>query len=666
MKTLHLSWSRDRLPLAWRPFRDSLLRSIDATAILIGVLTLCVFSLHGNARSPTAEDRPPSIVLIAADDLGIFDLGCYGRMEHRTPNLDRLAASSVRFTSAYCGLPICSASRAALMTSKYPARLNVTTYLPGRPDAVTQKLLQPAIEPGLVPSEQTIAEVLQRSGYATGIFGKWHLGGGLSAPSEQGFETVFEPAGEGDPETTGGKNEHLITDRAIEFIRAQEDKPYFCYIPHHSPHILLHESESAIARNSDAWNPLYAAAVESLDQSIGKLLSAIEDSPNANNTIVIFTSDNGGLHVPEGHALPVTHNGPFRAGKGFLYEGGLRVPLIVRWPKRITVPKTIEEPVWLLDVLPTLLAAADLKTDRTVGPVDGQSLLGVLIGDTKPAELRERTFYWHLPHYTNQGSRPSGAIRRGAWKLIEDYESGSAELYNLDRDPGEKGDVAEQNPQVVETLRTALTEWRRATAAQSNSPNPKWDAARHRALYIDQDPSKLDGSATSAQRVADAWSSWRKGMNQAIAGEKPVLKDTEHAVRLMASDSKPHGTKIRYEPETYKNVVGYWTEVDDWVEWELESALDGTAELQIHCGCGSGNGGSEVDVLVHVPGEAEQRLPWTVRETGHFQNIVIESLGKVALHPGKIRLEVRPRKKAAAAVVDIRQIVLLPIDSPKK
>lgn len=637
---------------------------VRAVVLAVALLAFGAPGLPRNASAQNASTRSteslPNIVLIVADDLGIYDLGCYGRAEHRTPNLDRLAASGMRYTTAYCGLPICSASRAALMTSKFPSRLHLTTYLPGRPDAPSQKLLQPRIEPGLVPSEQTLAEVLKRSGYATGLFGKWHLGGGPSAPAEQGWDVVYEPAGNGDPATTGGKNEYAITDRAIEFIRQSGDRPYLCYVPHHSPHITLQETDASVARNSKAWNPLYAAAIESLDTAVGRLLDAIDASPRGRNTLVIMTSDNGGLHVPEGHPLPVTHNGPYRAGKGYLYEGGVRVPMMVRWPDRIRPSQTLDAPVWTLDVLPSVLEAAGLKTDRTVGPVDGQSLFTQWTGDAAATQSSERTFYWHLPHYTNQGSRPAGAIRRGRWKLIEDYESDTAELYDLESDIGERNDVSGQHPDRVAELRDALKQWRVRTAAQSNSPNPDFDPASHRGLYIDRDPSKLRGGESDASSIAESWKPWRQAMNRAVQNRAPQLKDAAKRILLPASASKTHGTKIRYEPETYKNVVGYWTEVDDWAEWEFESTHDGWMDLEIHAGCGSGNGGSDVEVTVSVAGEADQKFDWKVRETGHFQNIVIEPIGRVRLRPGAARVTVRPKKKAAVAVVDIRQIVLLP------
>lgn len=626
-------------------------------------LLLAIFLCFVAAPLACSQERP-NVVLILADDLGINDLHCYGREEHRTPHLDRLAAEGTQFRCAYCALPICSASRAGLMTSKYPARLHLTTYLPGRPDAPSQKLLQPRIEPGLVPTEQTIAEVLQREGYATGLFGKWHLGGGESAALRQGFDVAFEPAGNGDPATTGGKNEFLITEKAIEFIRAQGERPYFCYVPHHAPHITLSETKAKMEKHAGAWNPEYAATIESLDEAVGRLLKAIDESPRAADTIVIFTSDNGGLHVPEGHEEPVTYNGRLRAGKGFLYEGGLRVPLLIRWPKNYAAGQKIEAPVSLLDILPTLCEAAKINVSQTVGPIDGQSIASLLSTDAgarqkaeKAAE--ERAFYWHLPHYTNQGSRPAGALRRGRWKLVEDYESGEVKLYDFKFDVGEEHGTQTEYTEIVDELTRDLAAWRKRIAAQECTPNPNFDAEMHRRLYIDKDPSDFPfGWENSAREIGKQWRSWRQGMNKAIAGQKPVLNNTAAAIKLSAQVAKTHGKNLRYEPETYKNVLWYWTEVGDWAEWEFDSAMEGKAEVQIHCGCAGG--GSEVDVILKTPGASDQTLKWTVRDTGHFQNIVIETLGEVTLAKGKCTLEVRPRKKRGAAVTDIRQILLVP------
>lgn len=635
---------------------------------LILAVLLCLTSAASTLAQAPATPTRPNIVLIVADDLGINDLNCYRsnqeQKDNNTPNIDGLAAAGTKFTSAYCALPICSASRASLLTSKYPARLHLTTYLPGRADAPSQKLLQPRIEPALVPTEQTLAEVLKREGYATGAFGKWHLGGGDSAPKKQGFDVAFEPPGNGDPAVNGGKNELLIMDKAVEFIKAQGEKPYFCYVPHHSPHIMLNEERSRVEKYAKAWNPLYAATVERLDDAVGGILDAIEASPRADDTIIIFTSDNGGLHVPEGHEQPATNNGhSCRAGKGYLYEGGLRVPLIIRWPKGFAGSEIVGVPVSLLDIVPTLLDYAKIDVSKTIGPVDGQSFVGLHSDDEEPYRkalnaARTRTFYWHLPHYTNQGSRPSGAIRHGDHKLIEDYETGAVELYE-NADLGiEQKNVADKHPEVVAALKAKLVAWRKSVAAQELKPNPDFDEALHRKLYIESDPSKISANGQTAEQIGKAWKEWRAAMNQAVAGRKSVLNNTAAAIHLSPAVAKTHGKNLRYEPEPYKNVLGYWTEVDDWAEWEFDSPIAGKAEIQIHCGCSGG--GSEVDVILKTPGAADQVLKWTVRDTGHFQNIVIETLGEVTLAKEKCTLEVRPRKKAGAAIVDIRQVLLVP------
>lgn len=619
--------------------------------------------------SAHAQERPPNVVLILADDMGVFDLGCYGRSDHRTVHLDQLALEGIKHTSAYCGLPICSASRASLLTSKYPARLHLTTYLPGRADATSQRLIQPQIEPALVSSAQTLAEVLKRSGYATGIFGKWHLGSGQSSALQQGFDVSVEPPGNGDPTSTGGKNENLITDKAIEFIKANGDKPYFCYVPHHSPHIMLHEQQSKIDRNAKAWNPLYAATIESLDESIGRLLKAVDESGQAANTIVIFSSDNGGLHVPEGHPTPATYNGIYRAGKGYLYEGGLRIPLLVRWPAKIQQSRTIDAPVSLLDIMPTILEAAGIEPGKSVGPVDGQSQLAAWTQGKTPPE--DRVFYWHLPHYTNQGSKPTGAVRRGKWKWVEDYEMQTGALYDLSQDISEQNNVAKSHPEVSAQMHQLLAGWKNSIAAQECLPNPKVNPELHADLYTLQDASTIDGRSQTAQQIADAWAAWRASMNRAIDKIPAKLKKTQGALVLHASDSKPQGKRIRYEPETYKNVVGYWTEVDDWVEWSMQIPASGVYRVELHCGCGSGNGGSMVDVQIDCPKAdpnntdnseiTTHTLEWKVRDTGHFQNIVIEPLGTVKLQAGAGKLRVKPKTKAAAAVADIREVHLIPI-----
>ena len=285
-------------------------------------LLLLPVTLHADDRVPTTL---PNIVFILADDLGINDLGCYGRSEHHTPNLDRLAADGMRLTSAYCALPICSASRAAIMSGKNPARLHLTTFLPGRPDCPSQQLLHPVIRQQLPLEETTLAEHLKAAGYATACIGKWHLGGAGFGPREQGFD-VYHPgqAVTTPSDTEGGKGEYDLTAQAEKFIEASRDRPFFLYLAHNSPHIPYSAKEKLVAENHGAFEPAYAAVIESLDDTVGQLLRRLDALGLAANTIVIFTSDNGGLHVPELSHERITHNAPYRAGKGFLHEGGLR------------------------------------------------------------------------------------------------------------------------------------------------------------------------------------------------------------------------------------------------------------------------------------------------------------------------------------------------------
>lgn len=621
------------------------------------IVFFCAFVLSmvfGVAVRATDSNDHPNIVLIFADDLGIYDLGCYGRGDHNTPNLDKLASQGIRYTSAYCGLSICSASRASLLTGKSCARLHLTTFLAGRPDAESQLLLHPRIQSHLPLAERTLAELLSGAGYRTGLFGKWHLGGGKTGPKEQGFDVAVEPKGNGAiDEKEGGKNEYAIVDAAIDFLKSENDRPSFCYIPQHSPHVALAAPRELIDKNAKAFNPLYAATVESLDKAIGKLLTAVDALKRP--TIVIFSSDNGGLHVPEVHELPVTHNGPFRAGKGYLYEGGLRIPLIVRWPGKVDAGRTVDAPVSLMDLMPTLMEIVGLEPSKTVGPLDGASLKQNWLQPAVAVEKSERSFFWHFPHYTNQGSRPAAATRQGNWKLIEYLEDGAIELYDLEKDVGEKNNVAKDFSDKATSLAESLHQWQKRTGVQFGVPNPNAKPEVHKRLYIDSDPTRLD-SSEGAEAVAKKWKAWRTEMNRVVAGRKTLLKDAGSEITLTAATGTPHGKNLRYEPESYKNVLGYWTELDDWADWDLTIPKDGKYEIEVQCGCGANNGGSVVRLEV-----GSESLLWTVRETGHFQNMIIENIGSVNLKAGKCKLAVKPQSKKGAAVMDIRTIVLRPI-----
>ena len=451
----------------------------------------------------------PNIVFILADDLGINDLGCYGRKEHRTPNLDRLAKDGMRFTSAYAACPVCSPTRAAILTGKSPARLHLTTFLPGRGDATSQKLLHPTMVPQLPLRETTLADSLKTAGYATASIGKWHLGGGGKfSPDKRGFDVVHAGNANTTPSVDeGGKGESDLTRKAIAFVTANRDRPFFLYLCHNTPHIPLGARAELIAKYRDTYHPTYAAMMHEMDESVGQLLKALDDLQLREKTIVVFTSDNGGLHVPELKDDPPTHNTPYRAGKGFLYEGGIRVPLIVRWPGTIAAGAECHTPVISTDWTPTFLALSGVKTDSAF---DGVSLGNLMRGEM----AKSRPLFWHVPHYTNQGSRPAGAIRDGDWKLIEHYEDSRIELFDLAKDPGETTDIASKFRERATELQKRLTEWRVDVGAQDNRINPTFDPARHKVIYHDTDVSQLKPK-TTAKETATAYRNWRTTIDAA-------------------------------------------------------------------------------------------------------------------------------------------------------
>jgi arylsulfatase A-like enzyme len=458
---------------------------------------------------PVGAAEKPNVVFILADDLGVNDLHCYGRTEHHTPNLDKLAADGVRFTAAYAACPVCSPTRAAILTGKHPARLHLTTFLPGRGDAASQKLLHPKIRQQLPLEEKTLAEYLKAAGYATAAIGKWHLGNVGFTPRDQGFDAAHAGKGNTPPTATeGGKGEYDLTAKAEEFIAANKDRPFFLYLCHHTPHIPLGAKKELVEKYKAAFNPTYAAMIHEMDAAVGRVLAKLDELKLTEKTIVVFTSDNGGLHVPELKDDPPTHNSPYRAGKGFLYDGGIRVPLIVRWPGVVKPGGVSAAPAISTDWTSTLLEACGVSPD---GQLDGVSLVPRLKG----GKAESRPLFWHVPHYTNQGSRPGGAILRGSSKLIVNYEDGSHELYNLGADVGETRDIANVRPGVAMSLRGEFDRWLKDVGGQTNEPNPAFDAGLHRALYRDVDVSVLKPKATAAETAA-AYRDWRKRVDEVV------------------------------------------------------------------------------------------------------------------------------------------------------
>ncbi len=459
----------------------------------------------------------PNIVFVICDDLGINDLGCYGREDHNTPHLDRLAQQGTRFTSAYASQALCSPSRAGLLTGVNPARLHLTTYLPGRPDAPSQRVLHPEIAMSVPLSIKTFPRYFKEAGYTTGFIGKWHIGK-EPGPAEHGFDHVYYP-GDGKQttpsESEGGKAEYELTRETIKFIESNKDRPFVAYLGHYTPHIPYSARQDLVDKNKDAFEPVYAALIESLDDTIGLLTAKLEELGLDENTIFVFTSDNGGLHVPELNHERVTHNTPYRAGKGYVYEGGQRVPLIVRWPGRIPEGRVIDDPVNNIDWIPTLLELAGAPVPEGM---DGVSFSEGLLG----GEIPERKFFWHFPHYTNQGGRPSGAMRDGSWLYLEMYDEEKAELYDLSADIEEKKDLAARHPDRVASMGLALDEWRRENDVQYNTPNPDCDEAAFRRLYVDLDPSKFDPVIADEQEWA-RMQEWRQGMDAPYERGSPIL-----------------------------------------------------------------------------------------------------------------------------------------------
>ena len=594
-------------------------------------LLLWLIALACPLRGAPAEASRPNVIVILLDDFGWSDLACYGSKYYQTPNIDRLAAGGMRFTDAYAACPVCSPTRAALMTGKYPARLHLTDWLPGRPDMPSQKLLRPALRQELPLEEMTIAELLRDAGYATACIGKWHLGGAGYEPTRQGFEMAIPANGAGSPasyfapyRTRQGKDvpgleqaapgEYLtdrLTDEAIKFIDRKHEQPFFLYLAHFAVHIPLKAKESlvdkytALVKPGPQQNAIYAAMIESVDQGVGRILARLAELKLDERTIVLFSSDNGGLATLEGPNTPATSNAPLREGKGFLYEGGTRAPLIVRWPGHISPGSTCATPVSTIDFLPTLLEACGIANQPAV---DGVSLLPLL---TASGQLDREALYWHYPHYSNQGGHPGGAIRAGDYKLIEFYENGRRELYNVRSDIRETKNLAAEMPERVQALATKLADWRTSVAAQMTRPNPD---------YV-PNPQAADGVIT-----------------------------------LPAKTAEVHGTMVRYEPIPQKNTLGFWTKADDWVSWEFQLNQPGTFTLEALVGCGNGSGGSEVKFSL-----AGHVLSMMVEETGGFQKFVPRELGTVKLDkPGRYTLSVKPRTKPKAAVMDLRQVTLRP------
>jgi arylsulfatase A-like enzyme len=439
-----------------------------------------------------AQRTPLNFVFVLADDLGWRDLACYGDPFHETPNLDRLASQGVRFTSAYTACPVCSPTRASIMTGKSPGRLKLTSFIPGRAQWPASPVVMPQFRQQLPLEEVTLAEVLKGKGYRTGQIGKWHLGAEGFQPVDQGFDYGINVRGKGtarpalapvpqvlppDP-LPYEQASSRIADESVAFVGKHKQDPFFLYVCHHDPHIPLRARPDLVAKyerkaqpaGARKWNPAYAAMIEQVDQAMGRLLTAIDDAGVADRTVVVFTSDNGGLRFENNQKEYVTDNTPLRAGKGHLYEGGIRVPSILRWPGVARAGSTSDLPFSTVDYMNTFAMAAGAMPPRN----EGQNLRPLLMG----GRIQPKPLYWHFPHYSNQGSVPSGAVRSGAWKLIEFYEDGRLELFNVVRDIGETRNLIQKEPERAKRLHAMLKKWRQDGQMDMPVPNPNYDPAK--------------------------------------------------------------------------------------------------------------------------------------------------------------------------------------------
>jgi arylsulfatase A-like enzyme len=470
-----------------------------------------------------SETAKPNVIFILLDDYGYMDLGSYGSKFYETPNIDRLALEGVRFTDAYAACPVSSPTRAAILTGRYPVNTGITDWIPGRqatsiglPD---DKLKPLPFKQQLDLKEITIAEVLKQNGYSTMISGKWHLGmDSIYWPEYQGFDInkggynagqpnrssksngYFSPYG--NPRLEDGPTGEYLTDRqtdeAINFITGCKGKPFFVYLSYYAVHNPMQGKEKLIQKFSQKadsmglsqmkaftrekeWikktmsenykeriiqsNPIYAAMIYSVDENIGNLLRKLKELKIEDNTIIIFTSDNGGLSTSEGSP---TCNFPLRAGKGWLYEGGIRVPLIIKDPTGKNKFREITKPVSSIDFFSTIIELTG--SNEMTSETDGISLVPLLVSGT----MKDRPIFWHYPHYSNQGVEPGSAVRLGKYKLIDNFEKGRQEVYDLEKDISEENDISLSYPQKTKELFDMLKAWRMKTGAKMMVPNENW------------------------------------------------------------------------------------------------------------------------------------------------------------------------------------------------
>lgn len=458
--------------------------------------------------------KKPNIVFILIDDMGWKDLSCYGSSFYETRNIDRLFKEGIHFTNAYASCPVCSPTRASILTGKYPANVGVTNFIGGHTKGI---LIDAPYINHLPQTEKSLAKALKEGGYNTWHIGKWHLGGRPYYPEDHGFDVNIGGCHWGMPQKgyfspwgietleDGPEGEYLtdrLTNEAIKLIKNNANKPFFLNMWFYSVHVPIqakekyikkyekkaialgldriktfeegeyfpceHKRNKRVIRRLLQSDPVYAAMIEILDENIGRLLATIEEIGEINNTIIIFTSDNGGLSTAEGSP---TCNSPLSEGKGWMYEGGIREPLIIKWAEEIKPGSVCHFPVTSTDFYPTFLEAAGLNL-LPEQHQDGISIMPLLKGEEK---INRDVICWHYPHYGNQGGTPGCSIRMGKYKLIEFFEDNHLELYDIENDISEKNNIAKNHPDLTEKIYSKLKNWRESVHAKIPKPNPEWN-----------------------------------------------------------------------------------------------------------------------------------------------------------------------------------------------
>lgn len=487
-------------------------------ALTLAAGCLC-WTEPGSARAAGPAPKL-NVVLVLADDLGWTDLGSYGSEYDESPHIDRLAQDGVKFTQAYSACTVCSPSRAAILTGKYPARLHITDWIPGLPPQ-NPRLLEVNWTKYLPLEEFTLANALHAAGYATASIGKWHLGGPPYYPDKHGFDINIAGTEAPNPKTyfapyhistlpEGPKGEYLTNRLGAEanrFIEQHKDQPFFLYLPHFAVHLPIQAKQALLAKyrakrrpGQKQKNAGYAGMIESMDDTVGSIRQKLEELKLADHTLVIFASDNGGR-------VPTTSNLPLRVGKGSCYEGGTRVPLIIYWPG-VTKPGSVcDVPVIGMDLYRTILEAVGVEAGADRG-VDSVSLVPLL---RRTGGLKRGALFWHYPHYQLYqlgGATPYGAIRAGDFKLIEFYEDMHVELYNLRDDIGEQHDLAATMSDKVNELRARLHAWRKEVGAQMPDRNPNYDPSKPEFIRMPKQKAALNDERLPGYRLVDTGRLW--------------------------------------------------------------------------------------------------------------------------------------------------------------